>query len=190
MSLQRSFWSNCAGMLLLLVFMTSDLAALPTSPLEHLSLERPTPMFSSSVTLIPLQCVRIALYQNKENLILDIISLNTDELASILGVWICLDAKVPAKLFVTCPCSSRWILRLIKVSEWVLQTDSPQIPSVPSNSSTGPIFFGLQPLHPRHPPTTEVQVFDFSLSSEDMAKLDALTTAEVVQEAQGDRNIW
>lgn len=30
-----------------------------------------------------------------------------------------------------------------------------------------------------------VQVFDFSLSSEDMAKLDALTTAEVVQEAQG-----
>ena len=46
------------------------------------------------------------------------------------------------------------------------------------------------PDHPQLPPeaSSEVQVFDFSLSSEDMAKLDALTTPEVVQEAQGEKS--
>ena len=39
-------------------------------------------------------------------------------------------------------------------------------------------------------PITEVDVFDFSLSEDDLQKLDALTTPEVVQEAQGANVGW
>ena len=44
-------------------------------------------VFSSYVTLIPLQCVPFILYQDMESLVLDIISLSTDEFASLLGVF-------------------------------------------------------------------------------------------------------
>lgn len=39
------------------------------------------------------------------------------------------------------------------------------------------------------PPIIEVDVFDFSLSKDDLQKLDALTTPEVVQEAQGAKHV-
>ena len=44
-------------------------------------------LFVLYVTLIPLQCVPFILYQDMERLVLDIISLNTDEFASMLGVF-------------------------------------------------------------------------------------------------------
>ena len=44
-------------------------------------------VFSSYVSLIPFNMSRFILYQDMENLVLDIMPLNTDEFVSILGVF-------------------------------------------------------------------------------------------------------
>ena len=71
-------------------------------------------VFSSYVTLIPLQCVPFILYcQDIESLVLDETSLNTDEFASILGVF--MPSSLPSQLsyaFIAYPWASSlcWIL--------------------------------------------------------------------------------
>ena len=134
MSLQKSFRSNCTGMLPPFV----PLAELPTSSsLATSKPERSTPMlkadltsslclvtatlphyvhardifvfpFPSYVTLIPLQCVPFILYQDMESLVLDIISLNTDELRAY---WV-FSRKAPCQAsFRHIPLGLKWNLK-------------------------------------------------------------------------------
>ena len=137
MSLQKSFRSNCTGMLPPFV----PLAELPTSSslatskpwkvhsdgeggpciffvfsdrhateweFPHYVHARDIFVFSSYVTLIPLQCVPFILYQDMESLVLDIISLNTDELRAY---WV-FSRKAPCQAsFRHLPLGLKWDLK-------------------------------------------------------------------------------